>query len=268
MQSVQASAQAQHDQVLRQAIADFSLKFWSVLDHAAISKNPITFHKCCFTFTGRKRVLTAGHPEDESVPAKKFLADHSVASHEDLAAVLLELSQARTDHLQNTVPTRNKDHQNPQALRKRQPLPVLAPPQLPTTDHLSRIATLERELEEARTARDRFYEMFRYERHHRVAFEAEVFGQQHTAMALDSYIKYKGWKVNTDRIFEAGCAKGRKKARELMDCVEFDLYPALPLPRPVATDPNPPIFRPSRLQVEPSFPPQTLPPPPRDGRPN
>jgi hypothetical protein len=124
MQAPADSTNANTAQTLPQAITDFSEKFWPVLQKALASNNPITFHKCCFTFTGRKKTASAGHPAGESVSARWFVVEHSIQNRADLAATLLHISQTRQDNLKDTVPTRNKDHVPRQPLRKRKPQTV------------------------------------------------------------------------------------------------------------------------------------------------
>lgn len=262
------SAPLQPGSTLAQEIAAFAEAFWEVIKKADCSKNTITFHQCCFTFTGRKRTLSAGHPAGESMTVKHFLTCHGIKSQEDLAATLLQLSQNRSDSLHNTVPTRNKDHQLDQPLRKRKPpLPPVLPQPNPA-DLLSQIDTLRQQLAEERTAKDRFYQLFREERHLRETYEADSFGQQHCAMALDAFIKAQGWKVDTSEIYERGQRKVQEKAREIRNCEQFELYPPLPLPRPDTRDPNPQIPPVSQLKVRPFGPDQGRRPLRRDGPPN
>jgi hypothetical protein len=81
-------------------------------------------------------------------------------------------------------------------------------------------------------------------------YQADAYGQQSCAQTLDGYIKSRGWRVNSDPVYEMARDMAEKRAIELTNTVEFDLYPAPPVPPPNPDNPDPLILAPDDLEYE------------------
>jgi hypothetical protein len=121
MESPDRVAMSSAGPTLSSEIAAFSEKHFEAFKAAHAARNTITFFPCCFTFISRKKNKTTKHSPEGASTLLDFFSKYHIETIEQFTDVLFELSMARTDHLESSVPTYNKNHEFSDTLGKRKP---------------------------------------------------------------------------------------------------------------------------------------------------
>lgn len=114
--------------LINDAFSLFAKDHFAEMKKAGANSHSLKFHQCCFTFSTVKKRAQLGHPTHEAVTFRRLLEQHKVKSEEGFAALLRQLSAARTDNRAGRVPSYNQQHSTELGLGKRVVLSADAEP--------------------------------------------------------------------------------------------------------------------------------------------